>query len=339
MPIRHNDIAIAEGRVDQKLLKAFVTVAEHGTVSKAAEILHITQPALSRQIRGLEQQAGFSLFARAGRRLGLTPLGEQFLGECRGFLAHAGAFSERARELRRGELQVLRIVGAALTIEAIFPGFLRRNAGRAGGIRTVLVEAEAADHLDMLERGEADLAVGVINMLPLDDRRFAHHVLPRFRMLAACSPSLDLAPGDTMEIAALSDNPLLLLDRSYATRNVFDAACHLADFKPNICFESRSVNALLAMAEAGHGIAIIPSILRTDPARLRTATVTHRHEQLQFTVAVIWDKRRTAPRHAERFSALLDEYIGEAYPALAGSPLPVRRSSKRREKARSTRPR
>ena len=69
--------------MDIKRLKSFVTVAEQGTVSKAANLLRITQPALSRQISGLEQEIGFELFAREGRRLTLTARGEQLLDDCR----------------------------------------------------------------------------------------------------------------------------------------------------------------------------------------------------------------------------------------------------------------
>ena len=155
-------------------------------------------------------------------------------------------------------------------------------------------------------------------------------MLPRFHMRAAFAPAFGMAPGEAIDIAALADRPLLVLDTSYATRNVFDAACHLADFKPNIYFESRSVNALLAIAAAGHGIAIIPSVLRTDPDRLRTLRVTHRGEPLELTAAVIWDRRRTPARHAEQFSGLLAGYIQDTY-----SPPPVADTGARGRKRQS----
>jgi DNA-binding transcriptional LysR family regulator len=118
---------------------------------------------------------------------------------------------------------------------------------------------------------------------------------------------------------------------------VFDAACHLAGFKPSILFEGRSVNTLLAMAEAGHGIAIIPSVLKIDPARIRTMLVTHRRETLQLTVAVIWDKRRMPSRHADQFADLLAAYIRESYPP-ARVPAPAIPASRPQVKARRTRP-
>src|SRR5215207_243493 len=126
--------------MDLRRLKTFVTVAEHGTVSKAADVLHITQPALSRQINGLEQELGFELFQRAGRRLLLTPRGEQLLGDCRSLLAHAGTVGERAQALRRGELKVLKVATSALTIEGAFPIFLHRYAERFPGVRLALIE-------------------------------------------------------------------------------------------------------------------------------------------------------------------------------------------------------
>jgi DNA-binding transcriptional LysR family regulator len=121
--------------MDLRRLRAFVAVAEHGTVSKAAHVLHITQPALSRQIGAFARDLGFELFQRAGRRLMLTPRAEQLLGECRSLLSHAGALDERARALRRGEMKVLKLAASAMTIEGTFPSFMRPFAERFPGVR------------------------------------------------------------------------------------------------------------------------------------------------------------------------------------------------------------
>ncbi len=300
--------------MDLRLLRSFVGVTQHSTVSKAAEVLHITQPALSRQIHSLERQTGLRLFKRAGRRLALTPRGEQFLRECQSLLAHADAFDERARELRSGDLHVLRIAAPAPTIEALFPAFLQRYAAYHPETRLALIDADAADHLTMLERGEADLSINVVNLLSLDDRRFRCHTLPRFQVLAACAASSAVDTEDSIDISSLADRPLLLLHRTYATRNVFDAACDLTGFKPKVFIESRSINALLALAEGGHGIAIIPSIHRVDAARIRTSLVMHRHEPLSLNLSVIWDVRRAPTRYVQPFAELLSVYIRETYP-------------------------
>src|SRR5262249_51114858 len=150
--------------MDLRRLKTFAAVAEHGTVLRAAQVLHITQPALSRQIAGLEQEVGFELFERIGRRLLLTPRGEQFLKDSRSLLAHARALGERAQSLRRGDSGTLRIAASAITTEATFPTFLHRYAALAHDVELILVEEDdPAKHLDLLERGEVQLSVNVVN--------------------------------------------------------------------------------------------------------------------------------------------------------------------------------
>ena len=79
-----------------------------------------------------------------------------------------------------------------------------------------------------------------------------------------------------MEIARLAPYPLLLLESGYSNRRTFDAACRLARLEPNILLESRSPHTLLALAEAGRGVAIIPSVIRIDRYTLRIVWVTHR---------------------------------------------------------------
>ena len=82
--------------MDLRHVRTFVTVAEVGTVSRAAERLHVAQPALSRQIAHLEDELGLKLFDRVGRLL-LTSAGEQLLNDCRGLLNYARALGEQAQ--------------------------------------------------------------------------------------------------------------------------------------------------------------------------------------------------------------------------------------------------
>ena len=128
--------------MDLRQVRTFVTVAEVGTVCKAAERLHVAQPALSRQIANLEDELGLKLFDRVGRRLLLTSEGEHLLNDCRGLLNYARAVGEQAQVLRRGDVGVLRVSASPHLIEGIFPDFLptlrgalSQRAGPAGGRR------------------------------------------------------------------------------------------------------------------------------------------------------------------------------------------------------------
>jgi DNA-binding transcriptional LysR family regulator len=308
--------------MDLRRLRAFVCVAEQGTVSKAAELLHITQPALSRTIGALEDELGFKLFERAGRRLTLTAYGEQLLSDCRSIVTSVTTLRERAQALRGGEIKVLRVAASALTIEAVFPQFLHRYARSEPGVKLSLVEADAAEHLNMLERGEVHLAVNVVNVVQVDDHRFGTFLLPQFQVLAACARTFPIESGDAIDIRKLVQQPLLLLDESFATRNIFDAACRVAGVRAEVFVESGAAHALLALAQAGHGIAIIPSILPLDQHKLRSMRVTHRREPLRISLAVLWDKRRALPRYAEGFADALAGYIRDVFPL---TPRPAQR--------------
>src|SRR3990170_6685852 len=103
--------------MDLRHARTFVTVAEMGTVSKAALHLRIAQPALSRQISDLEQELHLKLFDRVGRRLVLTSEGEQLLSDCRGLLNYASAVDERAQLLRTGDTGVLKVAASPQHIE------------------------------------------------------------------------------------------------------------------------------------------------------------------------------------------------------------------------------
>src|SRR5689334_9771124 len=98
-----------ETPMDFREVQTFVAVADLGTVSRAAERLHITQPALSRQIANLEGELGLKLFDRVGRRLLITSEGAQLLNECRGLLNYSRAVREQAEGLKRGDAGVLRV--------------------------------------------------------------------------------------------------------------------------------------------------------------------------------------------------------------------------------------
>ena len=157
--------------VNLKHLRTFVTVAEQGAITKASNLLRVTQPALSRQIDDLERHLGFKLFENVGRRLQLTTGGETILDDCRRLLIQADMLNERSQALRCGEIELLKVVATVWMIERAFPTFLHQYAEHVPGVKVVLVEAPAGDHVRMLESGEVHFAVTTIHARePYDDR-------------------------------------------------------------------------------------------------------------------------------------------------------------------------
>ena len=301
--------------MDLRRVRTFVTVAELGTVTKAALRLGVAQPALSRHIGELEQEFGVALFDRVGRRLVLSSEGEQLLGECHGLLNYADALGERAQLLQRGDAGTLTVSASPHFIEGIFPEFLHLYARRCPNVQVKLVDVVGPDMLPMLERGEIHLAQSLVSAIAPDDPRFASYPLQPMQMLAASHPDLDLGgKSGTVEIARLAEHPLIQISPEFVMRRTFDAACRMAGFKPNVVHESRAPQAQLALAEAGHGVAIIPSALRTHRYALRIAVVTYRGKPLSEALTMLADRRRSLPRYATTFCQMLAEHVREVFP-------------------------
>ncbi len=301
--------------MDLRHIKTFVTVADVGTVSLAAQRLHIAQPALSRQIRALEQQLGLRLFDRVGRRLVLTSEGAQLLSDCRALLNHAAGIGERAQTLRHGDSGVLKVAGSPQHIESVVSTFLHRYRKRFPNVEVQVFEAGGLDILAMLERNEVHLAQNLGSVVEPTDQRFESRVVHHVELLAASHPSLSLSEGQTVEISELAPHKLLLLDSRFVVRKSFDAAWRLAGLgKPNVFFESHTPHTLLAMAEAGHGVAVIPTQLRMRGHKLRVVGLTYRGKPLREQLVVLWDRRRPLPRYATAYLDMLADHVRKVLP-------------------------
>jgi DNA-binding transcriptional LysR family regulator len=293
--------------VDLRHLRAFVTVVDAGGVGRAVTRLGRSQPALSRQIRALEGELDVRLFDRVGRRVQLTSEGADLLRRARGLLADADSLGERARALKRGQSGVLRVGAPPQLMETLLAGFLPRYRHGHPGVEVHLVEDGGVRVAVRLERGDVQLALTAVT-----DARFRARPLLPLYVLAVHSPSHQLGRGATLEVEALADAPLLLTRREFASREWFDAACHVAHLRPRVLLESGAPSGLVALAQAGHGIAIVPSSVRIPRGRLRAVPLVQRGVPIGRWLMVAWDPRRFLAPYAERFVEGLAAYARRA---------------------------
>ena len=290
-------------------LRYFAAVADAGSVSSAARRLHVTQPALSRQIQDLERDLDCRLFDRIGRRIVLTKDGDELLERTRRLLADAEALRECARALAGGETGVLRIGAVPQFIEAALPQVLTRYALTYPGIEVQLVEDGGGPLLRRVQQGELHLAVGLWRT-----GRLQSQPLYPGRVLAVMQRRHRLAERNGLAVTELAGFPLLLLGRDFQTRELFDEACQAANFEPSVRLESRSPQSLVALAEAGHGIAIVPSGVRFDAARVSIAGMLDGSRPLGSWSHAVWDARRYLPTYAQGFIEVLEDYTQTSYP-------------------------
>jgi DNA-binding transcriptional LysR family regulator len=307
-------------KMDLRRLRSLLAVQDWGSVSEAARRLHMTQPALSRQIKDFEAELGMQLFERVGRGMAATSEGEELLQHGRSLLGQIEALEEHARALAHGEAGVLRVGATPQTIESLIAPFVGAYQQAHRNVRVRLIEGGGAEQLDFLQRGQVHLAITAATG---DPGQFTTRLLGQVNLLAAHGPGLRLGTyhAKRIELTALNEVPLLLLARGFASRELFEAACRLADLRPAPYMESTAPHTLLALAEIGLGVAVLPSNVRLSGRRLHSLRLTHEGEALRLPFGITWRRHRRLPRYAESFVEELAKFMTRRAPAMAAGTL------------------
>ncbi|MFD9894788.1 LysR family transcriptional regulator [Amycolatopsis sp. NPDC059027] len=277
-------------------LEYLVTVVDTGSFTRAAEALHVTQPALSHQMRALEHAVGGPLLERLPRSVRLTPMGRAMLPHARAALADAERARCAARQasgLEAGELQVATVYSVSL---GALPPALRVWRRERPDVDVQLSEYRHADELrDAMSAGEADVAIGPAPegwsgpVRPLGVEDFVV-VLP-----------VDGAREDTgsgrVDLSTLADCAWVHYAPGNGLAELVDRACGAAGFRPRAAVRTEQTAAAPILAAAGLGPALVPAnvlparfdgrVLRPDPAIRRTLTAYCRTSPDPLTAAFI----------------------------------------------------
>lgn len=290
-------------------LRAFAMIVDAGGFARAAARLHLSQPALSRQIHALESDLGVPLFDRIGRRVRLTAQGEALLRDSRRLLAEAEALGERARELKGGETGILRIAATPQVIENLLAPFLIDYRRRHPGVEVHLIEGGGARLLARLERGEVHLSI-----TPVGTTRFEGRLLYPMHVIAAVPLSHPLARRRSLEISELADEALLLLQRGFGSREWFDIACDIAHIRPRVLLESAAPHTLAALAATGYAIAILPSNANVPREHVRPVPLTQGGASIGRWARIAWEPQRFMAPYAEHFVSELVAFCQRDFP-------------------------
>ena len=246
-------------------LRYFVGVAELGSVSRAAQKLFIAQPALSAQIRQLEEEVGASLFVRLPRGVRLTQAGASFLEDARAILARAQQATVRARERQSGQRATLRLGLVPSTTHSVLPGLLQRVRDSSLATRLEVREMITSRQLEALRNDEIDLglarpgegSVPAETVAAIDDPYCL--ALPLGNPLAGSRGPLALKLAAHEHFVSFS---------RYQEAGYFDrtaALCLEAGFTPDIRHEAGQFVNVLALVACGLGVAIVPASFATLP--------------------------------------------------------------------------
>lgn len=239
--------------MDIRQLRTFIQVAEVRSISRAAVALHIAQPALSRQIKQLEEELGDSLFERTERGVTLTPLGEEILHRAanvvREFDSLRTDLSRRSTELS-GNVRF----GAPKTLmeSYVAPALVNFHL-RYPGISILAIEGTTLELREQIHSGSLDLAI--VSDL---DRSPGARMQPLFRepLVLASHPSSQLRMSRPVSASVVARHKLITPNRPNVVRLTLDEVLHREGLSPQIGMESSSHVTIRALASAGaiHGV-------------------------------------------------------------------------------------
>jgi DNA-binding transcriptional LysR family regulator len=239
-------------------LRSFVAVAQQRNFSRAAEALHVSQPALSEQIRKLEDELGAPLFERTSRGATLTDAGEAFLPHARAVLSQADQAAEAVRLIARGLAGTLTLGFIDSAALGLLPPLIRRFSARHPEVKLRLRELGTRAQIEALEAGDID--VGIVRG-PIWNAGLTGVSLATEPLLVALPAQHRLASQTAIRPQELADEGFIThpADRGAALREETLRLCHEAGFDPRIVQEANEIATICALAAAGLGIAIVPA--------------------------------------------------------------------------------
>jgi DNA-binding transcriptional LysR family regulator len=242
--------------MDIRQLKAFVAIAESGTFTAGAARVHVTQAAISMQIRQLENETHAQLFIRAPRRVILTEAGEKLLERAYTILREHDAAIEELAALTGAHRGRMRIGSASAMVSADpLPNILRELRLAHPGVETSVVSGTSESLVKMVLAGELDAA---FVSLPVEARGVQAELLNEDYLVAIASPRHAMAKQKIVSAYALAGEKLILGERGGNTRRLIDQFFAQAGVTLKIAMELSRLSAIKRMVEEDMGVGIVP---------------------------------------------------------------------------------
>ena len=244
-------------------LRYFVTIAQELHFGRAAERLDITQPALSKQIRVLEQELQIELFTRTKRSVKLTPAGKVFFVEAQQLLERAENAIALARSTASGEVGRLTIGFTATATYTVLPKLIRRFRSRYPQVEIETIELSTEAQVTAIDREEID--IGFLHP-PVDTRGLELRSLLSEEFVAVLPREHPLASKKSLSLSDLKQEHFILHSRAEGPHlyDEFLKLCHQAGFEPKIkaVKKANSHQSRICFVAAGIGVTFVPAGLQ-----------------------------------------------------------------------------
>jgi DNA-binding transcriptional LysR family regulator len=299
--------------MELRQLRYLVALADERHFTRAAARLHIAQPALSQQIRRLEDELGIALVDRTTRHVALTAAGERLVARARRALAEVEAAIAELSELsgiRTGRVVIgaMRSTGP-FDLSALLAAFHSRHPG----VELVVREEPSEVMLQRLHADALDVAFLAVDRLDAGPDIELHRLLSE-PLVALLAPGHRLAGRRRLDMAELRDERFVVFGEGGSLRRIVVQGAREAGFEPVLAFESTESARIRAMASLGLGVALAPAS-EAEHEGPPVAVVQVRRPRLTRDVTLAWRAQR---RHSPAARAFLELAVNAGAGGLEG---------------------
>lgn len=287
-------------------LHSFVVLASELHFRKASERLSLSQPALSKQIRNLEEKIGGRLFARTRRRVALTEAGRTLLPSAEDLLKRLQETLERTKDAIEGRAGTLRIGFGIASVFEVLPRTILRFRKQYPRVQLQMLDMSTPSQVRALLDGSLDL--GMVR-LPIAYPELENVPLFYERLVMVIPSDMPFKAGKGL--ASLRDKPFILQPRSESVtfHDHVLALCRHAGFAPKVFQEATELFTILSLVRAGMGVSLVPSAA----VRLNVRGVSFhelRTREAQWRIAVAWNRSSSKLSLVSKFCGTLRDATG-----------------------------
>ena len=286
-------------------LKHFITVAQLGSVTRAAEQLHVSQPAVSYSLKTLEEELGVSLFRRVKKRLTLTEEGAYYFTHVSSILSQLETINGEMQNLGTKK-RSLRIGVPPMIGTFLFPQIFSTVQTHADDMTFEPVEGGSFELQAEIEQETIDMAIVSIphDTVPTSPS-LSYHKLSAVELVYCVSNDHPLAGRDTVDMTELQNETLILYRGGYAHTERLEAAFQEARISPNVIFRTNQFQTILSFVRRN----LASSFFYYDAIRDTPGiSILHLSEPILLDLHIIWKNNRPLFREAKQFLKLLQDY-------------------------------
>jgi len=283
-------------------LEAFVEIARRGSVSRAAETLFVTQPALTARIKSLERELGTELFVRTGRGVRLTEPGRSFLPYAQRALGAVAEGRQLLAEVSRGGAGQLALGAAPAVGTYVLPAILQRFHTAYPNVQLSVRTGHSEEVLDLVLREEVE--VGLVRALRHADIQSVP--LYEDELVLVTTPEHHFAARSGIVVEELGEEQLILFDRTSSYHDLTSSFFREAGVAPRGVMEVDNIDATKKMVRQGLGVALLPYTAVAEELAAGALAAVPIADATPGRRQIVAIRRRDAGRPSGYVAALLD---------------------------------